>query len=95
GTVTAPREAFYNLHGDWDVENHGVTPDVDVELSPQAWRQGHDPQLERAVEVVMAQLAAHPAVAAVKPAYPNYHQRFSEAPVVAAPSAVKASGGGH
>ncbi|HXR96966.1 MAG TPA: PDZ domain-containing protein [Terriglobales bacterium] len=95
GTVTAPREAFYNLHGDWDVENHGVAPDVDVELSPEAWRKGHDPQLERAVEVVMAQLAAHPAVAAVKPAYPNYHQRFSETPATAAPSGAKAAGGGH
>ena len=24
GQVTAPRVAFYNLNGEWDVENHGV-----------------------------------------------------------------------
>jgi len=26
GSVTAPRGAFYNRTGDWDVENHGVAP---------------------------------------------------------------------
>ncbi len=31
GMVTAPDLAFYNLTGEWDVENHGVPPDVEVE----------------------------------------------------------------
>ena len=42
--------------GEWDVENHGVAPDIEVEFDPAAWRQGRDPQLEKAVEVVMAAL---------------------------------------
>jgi len=31
GFVTAPRVAFWNPNGAWDVENHGVAPDVEVE----------------------------------------------------------------
>ncbi|HWA82937.1 MAG TPA: PDZ domain-containing protein, partial [Fimbriimonadaceae bacterium] len=30
GSVTAPNIAFYNPNGTWDVENHGVDPDIDV-----------------------------------------------------------------
>ena len=32
GVVTAPNLAFYNLKGEWDVENHGVAPDIEVEI---------------------------------------------------------------
>jgi tricorn protease len=60
GSVTAPNLAFYNLKASWDVENHGVTPDIDVEFDPAQWRAGHDPQLEKAVAVLMEQLKEHP-----------------------------------
>ena len=36
--------------------------------------EGHDPQLEKAVELALAELAKHPPVKVEKPAYPNYHQ---------------------
>ncbi|MBA3440659.1 MAG: PDZ domain-containing protein, partial [Pyrinomonadaceae bacterium] len=42
GSVTAPRVAFYSPEGEWDVENNGVAPDIEIELDPQAWRQGRD-----------------------------------------------------
>ena len=48
--VTAPDAAIYGLEGEWEVENHGVAPDIEVEFDPAAWRQGRDPQLEKAVE---------------------------------------------
>ena len=73
GTVTAPRVAFYDLDGTWDVENHGVDPDIDVDLDPAAWRAGHDTQLEAAVKAVMDRLPAKPAPMPRRPAYPNYH----------------------
>lgn len=72
GSVTAPRVAFYSPAGDWDVENHGVAPDVDVELAPKAWREGRDPQLEKSVEVVLGQLQKNPLPAAKHPVFPNY-----------------------
>jgi len=74
GFVTAPNLAFYNLTGEWDVENHGVPPDIEVEYDPAAVRTGHDPQLEKAVEVLMAGLKKNPLPVYKKPAYPNYHK---------------------
>jgi tricorn protease len=74
GFTGTPNLAFYNPDGAWDVENHGVPPDVEVEYDPQAVREGHDPQLDKAVEVVMELLKKNPLPASHRPAYPNYHQ---------------------
>jgi tricorn protease len=74
GSVTAPRVAFYSPEGQWEIENTGVAPDVEVELDPKAWRQGHDLQLEKAVEVVMQALAKNPRPTPRKPAYPDYYK---------------------
>jgi tricorn protease len=73
GVVTAPNAAFWFPSGEWEVENHGVDPDIDVEFDPEAVRAGHDPQLEKAVEVVLEALKKNPPQAAKRPAYPNYH----------------------
>jgi tricorn protease len=75
GSVTAPHFAFYSPEGEWEVENHGVAPDIEVEMDPKAWRQGRDPQLEKAVEVAMAELKKNPPKPTKRPAYPNYHNR--------------------
>ncbi len=53
GIMTAPRGGFYNLEGEWDVENEGVAPDIRVEQDAKSVIRGHDPQLEKAVEVAM------------------------------------------
>jgi tricorn protease len=76
GSVTAPRAAFYSTKGEWEVENHGVAPDVEVELDPKLVREGHDPQLERTVHLLMESLKEHPLPVYKQPSYPNYHQRF-------------------
>ncbi|MHB1987658.1 MAG: S41 family peptidase [Acidimicrobiales bacterium] len=61
-TVTQPRYAFWFDGGfGWDIENHGVDPDVEVALPPQDWAAGRDPQLERAIELVLAALESEPA----------------------------------
>ncbi len=68
GSMLAPNRAFYNPKtGNWDIENHGVAPDIEVELTPAAVRQGHDPQLEKAVQVAMENLKKTPEVQAKKP----------------------------
>ncbi len=74
GLVTAPDTAFWFPSGRWEVENHGVDPDIEVELDPQAVRAGHDPQLEKAVAVVLEDLRKHPLPRPRRPAYPNYHR---------------------
>ena len=77
GTVTAPRYAIYGLNGQWEVEGHGVAPDVEVEELPKDVAAGHDAQLERAVAIVMQQLKEHPVQEPPIPPYPNYHQHDS------------------
>ena len=73
GGVTAPDAAVYGLNGDWEVENHGVAPDIEVEMDPAAWRRGGDPQLERAVEYLMAELKKNPQQKPKLPPFPIYH----------------------
>jgi tricorn protease len=74
GAVTAPRYAIFGLHGEWEVEGHGIPPDVEVEELPKDMAAGHDLQLEKAVQIVMDQLKEHPVVLPTIPPYPNYHK---------------------
>jgi len=75
GRVTAPRVAIYGLHGSWEVENHGVAPDVEVENDPASVAAGHDPQLERAVQITLEALKKNPVVIPDHPPYPNYQKK--------------------
>ena len=73
GFISAPRWAAYNPDtGEFDVENKGVAPDVEVELDPHAWREGRDPQLEKGVAVALDLLKQHPAPEPKRPPYPIY-----------------------
>ena len=64
GNVTAPNFGFFNPEGQWDVENKGVKPDVEVEMDPKLVKEGHDPQLERAVAIALEQMKTQPGAAA-------------------------------
>lgn len=75
GGVTAPRVAIYGLHGEWEVENHGIAPDIEVENDPASVAAGHDPQLEKAVQVTLDALKKNPVVIPDHPAYPNYQKK--------------------
>ncbi|MEU6850670.1 PDZ domain-containing protein [Actinacidiphila alni] len=59
--VTQPKYAFWLEGFGWDVENHGVDPDVEVLQTPQDWAAARDPQLDKAVELALAALAERPA----------------------------------
>ena len=74
GGITAPRWALYNPEtGEFDVENKGVSPDIEVDLDPALWRKGHDPQLEKGVEVALKELKEHPTPQIKRPKYPVYN----------------------
>jgi tricorn protease len=66
--ITAPILAFYDLSGKWAVENEGVSPDVEVEYTPAAVINGHDPQIERAVQEAMKLLEQNPVRRVPRPA---------------------------
>lgn len=74
GRVTAPRVAIYGLKGEWEVENHGIAPDIEVENDPASVAAGHDLQLEKAVQITLDALKKDPVVIPQHPPYPNYHQ---------------------
>jgi tricorn protease len=60
GIVTVPSFRFYTKDGKWAVENEGVAPDVEVIDRPDEVAKGHDPSLEKAVEVLLGELEKHP-----------------------------------
>ncbi|HEY8504418.1 MAG TPA: PDZ domain-containing protein, partial [Gemmataceae bacterium] len=66
GRVTAPSFAIWVPEQGWVVENEGVPPDVEVEQLPAEVMAGRDPQLEKAIEIVLKELEKTP---------PNHHCR--------------------
>jgi tricorn protease len=74
GQVTSPSFGFFNPQGQWDVENHGVPPDYEVDMEPKPVSEGHDPQLEKAVSLALDELAKNPVPEPHKPDYPNYNR---------------------
>ncbi len=70
GSVTAPNLAFYDERG-FAIENEGVAPDIEVEQWPSEVIQGKDPQLEKAIEVILKQLEENPPSKTTTPTYPT------------------------
>jgi tricorn protease len=67
-TMSAPHYANSDPNGTWGgLEGSGVVPDIPVEMDPKAVMSGHDPQLEAAVQAVLAELVAHPRPAPIAP----------------------------
>ena len=69
GIVTAPNVAFYSENG-FRVENEGVAPDIEVQQTPKDVIAGKDPQLEKAIEVILEQLKKNPPKKMARPPYP-------------------------
>ncbi len=70
GRITAPRGGFFDLDGQWAVENEGVAPDIEVEQTPKAVIAGGDPQLEEAVREAVRLLQTHKAQLRAEPPAP-------------------------
>jgi tricorn protease len=61
GTMTTqPEYSFWFEDVGWTVENYGAEPDIEVDITPQEYVQGQDPQLERAVDEIMRLLEETP-----------------------------------
>ena len=57
GTVLPPTFRIYDPEGEWVVENEGVEPDIEVFDLPERLLAGGDPSIEKAVEVLLEELA--------------------------------------
>ena len=80
GGVTSPRIAVEGLDGTFPVENHGVSPDVEVWQDPKLVREGRDPQLERGVAIALQQLKANPPPTYQRPPWRDYHPHLPPLP---------------
>jgi tricorn protease len=65
--ITIPQLAFSFDQLGWGVENYGVDPDVEVDITPDDWAQGRDPQLEAAVGLALEALDKQPATSPPDP----------------------------
>ena len=71
GQIRLPNRAAYDPNGTtWGIENSGVVPDFDVEITPADVIAGRDPQLEKAVEVALAEVSKNPVVVPKRPPFP-------------------------
>lgn len=61
GTVTTqPEFSFAFDDVGWQVENYGTDPDIEVDITPQDYAAGRDPQLDKAIETVLERIEKHP-----------------------------------
>src|SRR5690606_4339885 len=71
GTITAATFRFLGTDGQWAVENEGVTPDIEVIDRPELMAAGRDPSIERAVELLLAELEKSPVLPVAVPPPPT------------------------
>jgi len=74
GSINIPTFRFLDTAGRWAVENEGVAPDIEVVDRPDLVAAGHDPSLERAVEVLLDELKRHPPRRPEPPEPPRYER---------------------
>lgn len=70
GSLTSPNLAFWSEDEGFGIENVGVPPDIEVEITPKDFAAGRDTQLDKAIEVLLQQLEANPVVLPKRPPYP-------------------------
>ncbi len=70
GYIIAPQTAPFGLEGEWIMENYGVDPDIEVDNKPDLVVQGKDPQLEKAIEIIMKKIKEEPKKLPQRPTYP-------------------------
>jgi tricorn protease len=71
GYVNIPNAPFFSDEGAWLIENHGIEPDIEVIDDPALMADGHDPQLEAAVGLMLDEIRRNTLEPPRRPPYPN------------------------
>jgi tricorn protease len=58
--TTQPEFSFWFKDVGWNVENYGTDPDIEVDIAPQDFARGDDPQLSRAIAECLRLIEEHP-----------------------------------
>lgn len=53
-TTTQPEYSFWFHDVGWTIENHGVDPDIEIDITPEDYKNDVDPQLDRGIKEVLA-----------------------------------------
>ncbi|MGQ9534826.1 MAG: S41 family peptidase [bacterium] len=69
GLTTQPEYSFWFMDVGWGVENYGTEPDIEVEITPQDYLRGKDPQLLTAIKVCLQLIKK------TKPRIPNFGKK--------------------
>lgn len=72
GITTQPEFSFWFKDVGWGVENYGTDPDVELDIAPQDYLAGKDPQLDFGIAEVLRQIAEKPPL---RPAFSNRPDR--------------------
>ncbi len=70
GMAVQPNVGFYDFSGHWIVENHGADPDLNIDIRPEQGLRGEDPQLQKAIELLLQQIDVKQQVPPAPPAFP-------------------------
>ncbi len=76
GFVATPVEGSFAPDGKWLPDGYGFEPDYVVQDDPNAFRAGRDPQLDKAVSVVLDEIRQDPIKRPVRMAPPTDQKRF-------------------
>ncbi|MEW6369084.1 MAG: LpqB family beta-propeller domain-containing protein [Acidobacteriota bacterium] len=60
GFVSTPVQGSFSPDGKWLPDGYGFNPDVVVEEDPNAFQAGRDPQLDKAIELLKAEIQKNP-----------------------------------
>ncbi len=72
GFMNRPEFSRYDVEGkDWIIEGRGVEPDIMVDNDPAREYAGVDDQLNKAIEVIKAEMLKHPVHLPPPPPYPD------------------------
>ncbi|MBI1334019.1 MAG: hypothetical protein GC165_14195 [Armatimonadetes bacterium] len=69
GGISVPNYGAW-IGNEWIVEGKGAVPDYEIDEDPASVMAGRDPQLDKAISVLMSELKAHPFQMPVHPPYP-------------------------
>ena len=66
--MRTPFFTSYSTEGEWIIEGYGVDPDIEVDINPFEDYLGRDAQLDKAIEVLKAEMKDWPALPGTPPA---------------------------
>jgi tricorn protease len=59
GSTTQPEFSHWLIDVGWGIENYGTDPDYDIDIRPQDYAAGRDPQMAKALQLIQQALRHH------------------------------------